>query len=222
MPGFRVATIPVTAFAQNCTVLFQDATREALVFDPGGEPERIFDLLTRHGLQVQRILLTHGHLDHAGGAAPLQDMLNEGRDAQGKPRIEIWGPDRRDRFLLENIEQQQALFGLSGLVNVTPDRWLEEGDTVPFGQLRFDVLHCPGHSPGSVVYVEKTARFAMVGDVLFHGSIGRTDLAYGDHAELIESITTKLLPLGDDIAFISGHGEGSTFGEERRHNPFIR
>jgi glyoxylase-like metal-dependent hydrolase (beta-lactamase superfamily II) len=218
MPGFRAAIIPVTPFQQNCSVLFEEESRHALVFDPGGEAERILDLLTREKLEVQRILLTHGHLDHAGGAAPLQRALN----APGRPLVEIWGPDRRDQFLLDAIEQQQALFGLTGLVNVTPDRWLADGDEVAFGELRFDVVHCPGHTPGSVVYVEKTARLAIVGDVLFRGSIGRTDFPYGDHDALIEAITTKLLPLGDDIAFISGHGEGSTFGEERRGNPFLR
>ena len=222
MPGFRVAIIPVTAFQQNCTVLFDQDSRQALVFDPGGEPGRIMELLAQQGLELHRILLTHGHLDHAGGATALQGVLNEQRAAQGKPRIEIWGPDERDRFLLDSIEQQAALFGLTGLVNVTPERWLAEGDTVAFGTLRFDVLHCPGHTPGSVVFVEKTARLALVGDVLFRGSVGRTDFPYGDHAALLDSIHTKLLPLGDDITFICGHGQGSTFGEERRSNPFIR
>ena len=219
MPGFRVAIIPVTAFAQNCTVLFEEASRQALVFDPGGDHERILALLAREELAVQRILLTHGHLDHAGGAAALQAALNAQSAAPG---VEIWGPAAGDRFLLDSIAQQQALFGLSGMRNVTPDRWLAEGDVVAFGALRFDVLHCPGHTPGSVVYVEKAARLALVGDVLFRGSVGRTDFPYGDHAALIGSIRDKLLPLGDDIAFISGHGQGSTFGEERRDNPFIR
>ncbi len=218
MPGFRVAIIPVTAFQQNCTILFEEDTSRAVVFDPGGDVDRIMDLLTRERLEVRHILLTHGHLDHAGGATALQAALT----APGKPRVEIWGPDDRDRFLLQSIEQQQALFGLSGLANVTPDRWLTEADVVEFGPLRFEVLHCPGHTPGSVVYVETMARFAIVGDVLFQGSVGRTDFPYGDHDALIESITTKLLPLGDDIAFISGHGPRSTFGDERRNNPFIR
>jgi glyoxylase-like metal-dependent hydrolase (beta-lactamase superfamily II) len=191
------------------------------VFDPGGNPERILALLAEQKLEVERILLTHGHLDHAGGAAPLRAALNEAR-AAGQPPVEIWGPDRRDQFLLESIEAQQKLFNLSGLSNVTPDRWLAQGDVVEFGPLRFDVLHCPGHTPGSLVFVEPTARFAVVGDVLFRGSIGRTDFPYGDHAALIGSIRDKLLPLGDDIAFISGHGQGSTFGEERQANPFIQ
>ncbi len=219
---FKIAIIPVTVFAQNCTVLFDETTRQAVVFDPGGEPGRILELLAAQGLELQHILLTHGHLDHAGGATALQGVLNERRAAEDKPRLEIWGPDEGDRFLLDSIEQQQALFGLSGMVNVTPDRWLVDGDVVEFGPLRFEVVHCPGHTPGSVVYVEKTARLAVVGDVLFRGSIGRTDFPYGDHDALIESIQTRLLPLGDDITFISGHGQGSTFGEERRGNPFIR
>ena len=222
MAGFRLAIIPVTAFQQNCTVLFEQDSRQAVVFDPGGEPGRIMELLVQQGLDLQRILLTHGHLDHAGGAAALQGVLNQAREAEGKPRVDIWGPDERDRFLLEAIEQQAAAFGLTGMVNVSPDRWLVEGDVVEFGPLRFDVLHCPGHSPGSVVYVEKTARFAMVGDVLFRGAIGRTDFPYGDHDALIDAIQTKLLPLGDDVSFICGHGQGSTFGEERRSNPFLQ
>lgn len=222
MPAFRVAIIPVTLFEQNCTVLFDEDTHAAVVFDPGGDPEKILDVLARQKLEVERILLTHGHLDHAGGAAPLRTALNEGRAAAGTPPVEVWGPDLRDRFLLESIEDQQRLFNLSGLSNVTPDRFLAEGDVVEFGPLRFDVLHCPGHTPGSIVFVEPAARFALVGDVLFHGSIGRTDFPYGDHQALIQSIRTKLLPLGDDIAFISGHGQGSTFGAERQGNPFIQ
>jgi glyoxylase-like metal-dependent hydrolase (beta-lactamase superfamily II) len=222
MPGFRIAIIPVTAFAQNCTVLFDEESREAVVFDPGGEPERILDLLARQGLELTRILLTHGHLDHAGGATALKGVVNQQHEAAGKSPIEIWGPDERDRFLLEQIEEQQTLLGLSGMANATPDRWLAEGDAVAFGSLGFDVIHCPGHTPGSVVYVEKNAKLALVGDVLFRGSVGRTDFPYGDHAALINSITSKLLPLGDDISFIPGHGQGSTFGEERRSNPFLR
>lgn len=218
MPGFRVAIIPVTAFQQNCTVLFDEDSLEAVVFDPGGEPERIIALLSRQGLALRRILLTHGHLDHAGGAAALRDAVN----APDKPRVEIWGPDARDRFLLDQIEGQQAALGLTGMGNVTPDRFLAEGDTIEFGALRFDVVHCPGHTPGSLVYVEKTARLAIVGDVLFRGSIGRSDFPYGDGDLLITGIKTKLLPLGDDIAFICGHGQGSTFGEERLGNPFLQ
>jgi hydroxyacylglutathione hydrolase len=222
MPGFRVAIVPVTAFQQNCTVLFEEESRQAVAFDPGGEPGRILDLLARQGLDLTRILITHGHLDHAGGATALKGVVNEQRAAAGRPPIEIWGPEESDRFLLERIEEQQALFGLTGMVNVTPDRWLDDGDTVPFGVLNFTVVHCPGHTPGSVVYVEKAARLAVVGDVLFRGGIGRTDFPYGDHAALIDAIRTKLLPLGDDIGFIPGHGQGSTFGEERQGNPFLK
>jgi glyoxylase-like metal-dependent hydrolase (beta-lactamase superfamily II) len=222
MPDLSVAIIPVTAFQQNCTVVFDAATRAALVFDPGGEAGRILQLLSAERLEVERILLTHGHLDHAGGAAELQGLLNGQREAAGRPRVEIWGPDARDRFLLEQIETQQAALGLSGMANVAPDRWLADGDAVELGWARFDVLHCPGHTPGSVVYVEATARLAVVGDVLFGGSVGRTDFAYCDPDALIEAIRTKLLPLGDDIAFMPGHGQTSSFGEERRHNPFIR
>jgi glyoxylase-like metal-dependent hydrolase (beta-lactamase superfamily II) len=222
MPDLQVAIIPVTAFQQNCTVVFDQATHRAVVFDPGGEADRILGFTSGQGLEVERILLTHGHLDHAGGAAELQRMLNEQREAASKPGVEIWGPDERDRFLLEQIEKQQAALGLSGMANVTPDRWLAGGDAVELGWARFDVLHCPGHTPGSVAYIEQAARFAIVGDVLFEGSVGRTDFAYCDPAALIEAIKTKLLPLGDDITFIPGHGQTSTFGEERRHNPYIR
>ena len=222
MPGLRVAIIPVTVFQQNCTLLFDDDTRQAVVFDPGGEPGRILEVIAQQGLTVERILLTHGHLDHAGGAAAVKGVLNETYAAAGKPAVEIWGPDERDRFLLDQIEAQQRKFGLTGMVNVTPDRWLAEGDSVEVLGLHFDILHCPGHSPGSVVYVEQTARLAMVGDVLFRGSIGRADFEYGDHAALIDAIHTKLLPLGDDISFICGHGPGSTFGDERQSNPFLR
>jgi glyoxylase-like metal-dependent hydrolase (beta-lactamase superfamily II) len=221
MADFRLTIIPVTEFQQNCTLLFDRESHQAVVFDPGGEVDRILDAITREGLSVGRILLTHGHLDHAGGADQLRQRLNEGRPP-GAPRVEIWGPHEGDRFLLDGIDEQQKVFGLSGLASVTPDRWLAEGDVVPFGPLSFDVLHCPGHSPGSVVYVEQTARFALVGDVLFRGSVGRTDFPYGDEAALMGAIRTKLLVLGDDIRFICGHGPASSFGEERQGNPYLR
>ncbi len=221
MAPFRISILPVTAFQQNCTVLYDPASREALVFDPGGEPGRIHNFLTRQGLAVQRILLTHGHLDHAGGAAALKGLLDAPRIEAGQPPVEIWGPQEADRFLLEQIDRQQQALGLSGLCNVLPDRWLADGDTVEWRDFRFEVLHCPGHTPGSVVYVERTARFAVVGDVLFAGSVGRSDFAYGNGPALIDNIKTRLLPLGDDISFIPGHGPGSTFGAERQGNPFL-
>ncbi len=161
---------------------------------------------------MERIWLTHGHLDHAGGAEELRERLN------GVP---VEGPDRRDEFLLQSLEEQGRQFGLV-MRNIAPDRWLVEGDSVSLGSHRFDVLHCPGHTPGHVVFFSHAARFALVGDVLFQGSIGRTDFPYGDHPALIEAIVTKLLPLGDDVAFLCGHGPGSTIGAERAGNPFLR
>jgi glyoxylase-like metal-dependent hydrolase (beta-lactamase superfamily II) len=222
MPRIQVVIIPVTAFQQNCSLVWAEGTRDCLVVDPGGESERILAAIARYDLAPAKILLTHGHLDHAGGAATLQKVLNTRGAAGGAAPVPIIGPDERDRFLLERIEQDAAKHGLPGLRNVTPDRWLAEDDVVELGALRFDVLHCPGHSPGSVVFVERTARFALVGDVLFQGSVGRTDFPYGDGPALIGAIHDKLLPLGDDIRFICGHGPASTFGAERRGNPFLQ
>jgi len=212
MGALKGAVVPVTAFQQNCTVLWDDDTKRAVVVDPGGDVDRILDGIRQAGVTVERIWLTQGHLDHAGGAADLRDQLG------GVP---IEGPDRRDEFLLQGLEAQGAQYGFQ-VRDVTPDRWLIEGDSVSLGEHRFDLLHCPGHTPGHVVYVNHAARFALVGDVLFQGSIGRTDFPYGDHAALIEAITTKLLPLGDDFAFLCGHGPGSTIGAERAGNPFLR
>ncbi len=212
MGALKGAVVPVTAFQQNCTVLWDDDTKRAVVVDPGGDVDRILDAISKAGVTVERIWLTHGHLDHAGGAADLRDQLG------GVP---IEGPDRRDEFLLQGLEAQGAQYGFQ-VRDVTPDRWLIEGDSVSLGEHRFDLLHCPGHTPGHVVFVNHAARFALVGDVLFQGSIGRTDFPYGDHSALIEVITTKLLPLGDDFAFLCGHGPGSTIGAERAGNPFLR
>jgi len=181
------------------------------VVDPGGDIPRIKAAISQVGLDPEAILLTHGHIDHAGGAAELKEALG----------VEIIGPNIADKFLLDDLPNNGKRFGLSARA-VTPDRWLAEGETVTIAGRPFAIFHCPGHSPGSVVYFNAAQRFALVGDVLFAGSIGRTDFPYGDHAALIEGIKRKLLPLGDDIAFICGHGPGSTFGEEREHNPFLR
>jgi glyoxylase-like metal-dependent hydrolase (beta-lactamase superfamily II) len=204
--------IPVTPFQQNCALLWDDASKQAIVVDPGGDVDRILAETAQAGVSVERIWLTHGHLDHAGGAAELKEKLGG---------IPIEGPDQRDEFLLQGLEEQGRSYGFA-MRNVTPDRWLREGDSVAFGEHRFDVLHCPGHTPGHVVFVNHAAHFALVGDVLFQGSVGRTDFPYGDHAALISAITEKLLPLGDDFSFLCGHGPGSTLGEERRSNPFLR
>jgi len=222
MPAFHLAIIPVTVFRQNCSLIWEPDTRLAAVIDPGGEPGRIMDAINRQGLNVEVILLTHGHLDHAGGAKALKGMLDQARAARGEPPVPVLGPDERDGYLLELIEEGQKAYRLSGLRNVRPDRWLAEGDVVEVGKLRFDVLHCPGHTPGHIVFVERTQRVAFVGDTLMHGGVGRTDLKLGDHDALIAGIKGKLLPLGDDIAFVCGHGPGSTFGAEREGNPFLR
>jgi hydroxyacylglutathione hydrolase len=225
MPELKAAIVPVTPFQQNCTILWEEPSRRAVVIDPGGEVPRILDAIGKRGARVERILLTHGHIDHAGGAAALKQALEQAGAAggQGSPAtVPIEGPDQRDRFLLEGLETQAGMFGMSEVQNVLPERWLAEGDEVRVGDQVFEVLHCPGHTPGHVVFVNPEARFAVVGDVLFSGSIGRTDFPYGDHAALLRSIRQKLLPLGDDLSFICGHGPGSTIGAERRSNPFVR
>ena len=213
MHDFKAKVIPVTPFQQNCTILWAEETKRAAVIDPGGDVDRILDSLAKLGVTPEKILLTHGHIDHAGGAAALKEALSG---------IPIEGPDERDRFLLQSLEQQGRNYGMSSARNLLPDRWLAEGDQVTVSDHAFQVLHCPGHTPGHLVFVSETMRFAFVGDVLFRGSIGRTDFPYGDHEALISSIREKLLPLGDDIGFICGHGPGSTIGAERETNPFIR
>ena len=222
MSDYRIAIVPVTVFQQNCTVLWNTETRRCLIVDPGGEPGRILDVLVQQELQAETILLTHGHIDHAGGALATKGTIDLDYTGRGWPTVPIVGPDERDRFLLDGIEEQAEKLGFHGLRNVTPDRFLVEGDTVETIGLTFEILHCPGHTPGHIVFVEKTLRLAFVGDVIFQGSVGRTDFPYGDGPALIEAIKTKLLPLGDDISFICGHGNGSTFGVERQRNPFLQ
>ncbi|HEU0159237.1 MAG TPA: MBL fold metallo-hydrolase [Hyphomicrobiaceae bacterium] len=208
----KAAIVPVTPFQQNCTLLWDEESNRGVVIDPGGDLDRIQAGLSQVGLEVEKIVLTHGHIDHAGGAAELKEKLG------GVP---IEGPHRADQFLLDGLSAQGSAYGFPETRNVTPDRWLSEGDSVSMAGLSFAVMHCPGHSPGSVVFVNPAQRLALVGDVLFRGSIGRTDFPYGDHAALIDGIKTKLLPLGDDIVFICGHGPMSTLGDERRTNPFL-
>ena len=212
MGRLNAAIIPVTPFQQNCTLLFDEVDKSGVVVDPGGDIDQILAAVNGNGLAIGAIWLTHGHIDHAGGAMDLKDALG----------VDIVGPHEADRMLLDNLEIQAQRFGLEGAVrNCKPDRFLSEGETVSFGGHSFEVLHCPGHAPGHVVFYNRAASFAHVGDVLFRGSIGRTDLPGGDHAALISSIKTKLLPLGDEIGFICGHGPGGRFGEERRTNPFL-
>jgi hydroxyacylglutathione hydrolase len=213
----RGAIVPVTPFQQNCAILWDEASKAGMVVDPGGDVDRILAAIDQTGAGIEKIVLTHGHLDHAGGAAGLRDALQ----AKYGTTVPIEGPDQRDEFLLNGIAEQAAGYGFEAS-NVTPDRWMAEGDILMLGPHRFDVLHCPGHTPGHLVFVNQQARFALVGDVLFQGSIGRTDFPYGDHAALISAIQTKLLPLGDDMSFLCGHGPGSTIGAEKANNPFLR
>lgn len=210
-PKAGATIIPVTPFQQNCLLLWCENSRRAVVFDPGGDVPAIADAIKKIGVTVEQIWLTHGHIDHVGGAAELRDKLN----------VPIVGPHIDDKFLLDHVVESGASFGMTGVRNFTPDRWLNEGDKVALGEMTFEILHCPGHSPGSVVFFNRDMGFAHVGDVLFNGSVGRTDLPGGSHATLIQSITDKLLPLGDDVQFICGHGPGSTFGHERQTNPFL-
>ena len=217
MSGLRGAIVPVTPFQQNCAILWDDDSKAGMVVDPGGDVPRILEAIEQTGANIEKIVLTHGHLDHAGGAAGLRAML---RARAGVP-IPVEGPDRRDEFLLNGIAEQAAAYGFEAS-NVTPDRWLAEGEKLTLGPHSFDILHCPGHTPGSLVFVNAASRFMLVGDVLFQGSVGRTDFAYGDHDALIDAIRTKLLPLGDDMTFLCGHGPGSTIGAEKAGNPFLR
>ena len=203
--------IPVTLFEQNCMLLWCAATKKAVVIDPGGDVPKIQAAIKQANVTVEKIWLTHGHIDHVGGAAELRDALGVG----------IEGPHVADKFLLDNVVTSGARFGITGVRDFAPDRWLEEGNQVSIGQLTFEILHCPGHSPGSVVYFNREMRFAHVGDVLFSGSVGRSDIPGGNHATLIKSIKDKLLPLGDDVGFICGHGPGSSIGQERLTNPFL-
>ena len=211
MPPLRAAIVPVTPFQQNCTLLWSQDTLRGAVVDPGGDVDRVMAAIEKTGIAVETILLTHGHIDHAGGAAELKERLG----------VTIEGPHLADQFLLERLADTGRSYGIVGSRDVIPDRWLVDGDQVSVAGIAFSVLHCPGHSPGSVVFVNLEQRFALMGDVLFRGSVGRTDLPGGDHQALIRSIKTKVLPLGDEVAFVCGHGPTSTIGEERATNPFI-
>jgi hydroxyacylglutathione hydrolase len=217
MTRLRGAIVPVTPFQQNCAILWDDDSKVGMVVDPGGDVDKILAAIDKTGANIEKIVLTHGHLDHAGGAAGLRDALQ----ARSGGTIPIEGPDPRDEFLLNGIADQAAAYGFEA-ANVTPDRWMREGDVLMLGPHRFDVLHCPGHTPGSLVFVSAASRFMLVGDVLFQGSVGRTDFAYGDPDALIDAIKTKLLPLGDDMTFHCGHGPGSTIGAEKASNPFLQ
>lgn len=207
----RILVIPVTPLRQNCALAVCAATGRAALVDPGGEPERLLQVIATQAVTVERILLTHGHLDHAGAAAELSERLS----------APIEGPHRDDAFLLESLPEAAPRYGMTGVRACTPDRWLEDGEEVGFGNMRLTAIHCPGHTPGHLVLYEKTTKFAFAGDVLFRGSIGRSDLPRGDYAALVTSIRAKLFPLGDDVRFLPGHGDMSTFGWERRTNPYV-
>ena len=204
-------TIPVTPFSQNCTLVWCDQTLQAAVIDPGGDLDRVQAEVRRLGLSLEQIWLTHAHIDHAGGAAELARRLS----------LPIVGPHEGDRFWIEGLPLQAQRFGFPHAEVFTPTRWLQDGDTVSVGRSHLQVRHCPGHTPGHVVFHSAEAKRAFVGDVLFAGSIGRTDFPQGDHATLIASIKNRLWPMGDDTVFIPGHGPESTFGRERRTNPYV-
>jgi len=203
--------LPVTPFQQNCTLIWCGSTRKAAVIDPGGEPERVAALVEQSGVHLERILLTHGHLDHVSAAGLLAERYD----------VQIVGPHRDDAFLFQSLPDQCAMFGFPPVKPFDTDHWLAHGDSIQVGDVALDILHCPGHTPGHVVFYAAEDRLAQVGDVIFRGSIGRTDFPRGNHGQLIESIRNRLFPLGDDVRFIPGHGPMSTIAEERRSNPYV-
>jgi glyoxylase-like metal-dependent hydrolase (beta-lactamase superfamily II) len=207
----QIAVVPVTPFQQNCSVIWCERTRRAAVVDPGGDLEQVEQVLQQEGLTLEKIVLTHAHIDHAGATAELARRTG----------VPIEGPHEGDLFWIEQMPAQARMFGFAHGESFTPTRWLHDGDTVTVGDETLEVIHCPGHTPGHVVLFHRTGRFAIVGDVLFAGSIGRTDFPQGNHEQLLRSIRERLFPLGDDITFLPGHGPTSTFGDERAHNPFV-
>ena len=207
----KVMVIPVTPFQQNCSIVWCTATNRAAVVDPGDGVATILEALAKHGLTLERILVTHAHVDHAAAVADLAERTG----------VPVDGPQREDQFWIDRLAADGAGYGMRHARPFTPTRWLEHGDRVTVGELAFDVLHCPGHTPGHVVFHNAAARFALVGDVIFQGSVGRTDFPRGSMPDLVRSIREKLFPLGDDVTFLPGHGEPSTFGRERQGNPFV-
>ena len=207
----RAVVVPVTPFTQNCSVVWCDATGRGAVIDPGGDLDRILEVVDANGVQLEKILLTHAHIDHAGATAELARRFG----------LPIEGPHEGDQFWIEQLPEQARMFGIGPAERFEPTRWLKQGDEVTVGDVHLQVLHCPGHTPGHVVFHDPAARLAFVGDVLFAGSIGRTDFPGGDYDTLVGSIRERLFPLGDDVRFVPGHGPMSTLGEERRTNPFV-
>lgn len=207
----KITVIPVTSFQQNCTLLCCEETGRAAVVDPGGDLDQILDAAKDCHVKIEKILVTHAHIDHAGGVAELARRL----------AVPIEGPHREDKFWIDALATQSEMYGFPVAEIFDPDRWLDQGDTVNFGNIELDVFHCPVHTPGHVIFFHPDSRLAIVGDVLFRGSIGRTDFPRGDYQTLIASIRNRLWPLGDDVQFIPGHGPASTFGHERRTNPYV-
>ncbi|MBX3626457.1 MAG: MBL fold metallo-hydrolase [Rhizobacter sp.] len=210
--SFRYQTVPVTPFQQNCSIVWCDETMEGAVVDPGGELPRLVATAHKLGVTLKQILLTHAHIDHAGGTGTLARELG----------LPIVGPHEADQFWIDGLPQQSAMFGFPPAETFTPTRWLHDGDTVQVGHCTLQVRHCPGHTPGHVVFFEPGSQRAFVGDVLFAGSVGRTDFPQGDFDTLVDSIRTRLWPMGDAVVFIPGHGPESSFGQERRSNPYVR
>lgn len=208
----KIEVIPVTPFQQNCSIIICSETKKAAVVDPGGEVERIKQKIEELGVTVEKILITHAHIDHAGGTADLAEALD----------LPIEGPEKADSFWIDKLADQSRMFQFPEAKVFKPSRWLEHDDTVTVGNLKFDVKHCPGHTPGHVVFINHQYKFIWVGDVLFKGSIGRTDFPMSDHDSLIAAIKSNLLTLPDDYQFLSGHGPVSNIGTERQTNPFIQ
>lgn len=209
--SIKIAVVPVTPLQQNCSIVWCETTMKAAIVDPGGDAERIKEAVAQTGVTVEKVLLTHGHVDHAAGATEVAEAYG----------VEIEGPGEADLPFLQSLPEQGAKYGIEGRV-VEPARWLGHGDTVTVGALSFDVRHCPGHTPGHVIFLYAPQKIALVGDVVFQGSIGRTDLPLGDHDTLLASIRDQILTLEDDWGFLPGHGPTSSVGQERRSNPFLQ
>ncbi|MFT4519375.1 MAG: hydroxyacylglutathione hydrolase [Halioglobus sp.] len=209
--SIQCTIVPVTPYQQNCSIIKCEATAKAAIVDPGGDIDRILGAVEKMGATVEKIILTHAHMDHCAASDVLRQQLE----------IPIEGPHKEDQFWLDGLPQACEMVGFPPAAAFLPDRWLDQGDTVMVGEQQLQVFHCPGHTPGHVVFLYEPQQIAWVGDVLFQGSIGRTDFPRGNHEELIDSIRNKLFPLGDEITFIPGHGPTSTFGQERQTNPFV-